>query len=712
MNMKKLKNFGFLCILWSQLFVLHDGVAAPAFETGVHRNLFVEMGIAASEQEVDNKVLGAYQQLFHGDASSEKVYFEVDNNMAYILAVDSDDIRSEGMSYGMTVAVMMNDQVVFDKLWNFSKTKMQHQTGDRKGYFSWQLQASAPFTAIDKNAAPDGEEYFVMALMFASNRWGDGEGIYNYSREANFILDEMVNKATNATQVPIINPNYNQVIFTPDKRSEAFTDPSYHLPAFYELWSRWAIKDNSYWRLVAETSRDFFENAAHPVTGLYTDYANFDGSPKVTSFNPNSHLSAFDAMRTIQNVAVDYAWFEDDPRSVELANRILTFYNDQGNYVTVYTHDGVPQVEYRSEGHVAMNAVAALASDLPIAKRFVEDLWQLPIPTGKYRYYNGLLYMLGLLHTSGKFKIIKPSSNSGIPSAGDVIVTTNKNESVDINLLGSDPGGQIASYSILSSPTHGSAVLNENIATYTPVSDFVGNDSFSYIVIDNDGNQSQAAKVTISVNELMAVSCNIGNADIWNSGFVLNNIVVTNTGTETLNGWKISIPVQVPVQISGFWNANVVVEDHIIFASSDNVLAPGQSNNFGFQGSHNGGFVVPECLGSGVDTSPTPGDNIPGTGSTVCEYNIQNEWDSGFVASIRITNNSTTVLTDWQLNWEYNDGSTIVNYWNAVLSGNNPYLVASNVSISPGQSIEFGIQGEKSSANPAQIPSLMGSACQ
>ena len=32
--------------------------------------------------------------------------------------------------------------------------------------------------------APDGEEYYAMALIFAGNRWGCGEGIFDYHAEA------------------------------------------------------------------------------------------------------------------------------------------------------------------------------------------------------------------------------------------------------------------------------------------------------------------------------------------------------------------------------------------------------------------------------------------------------------------------------------------------------------------------------------------------
>ena len=52
-----------------------------------------------------------------------------------------------------------------------------------------------------------------------------------------------------------------------------------------------------------------------------------------------------------------------------------------------------------------MNTVACLASTNDNTKDFVEDLWNVEIPTGKYRYYDGMLYMLGMLQVSGNFRI-------------------------------------------------------------------------------------------------------------------------------------------------------------------------------------------------------------------------------------------------------------------------------------------------------------------
>jgi oligosaccharide reducing-end xylanase len=55
-----------------------------------------------------------------------------------------------------------------------------------------------------------------------------------------------------------------------------------------------------------------------------------------------------------------------------------------------------------------MNAVASLAATNPRAKQFVEALWNTPVPTGQWRYYDGMLYLLAWLHCSGEFQVWMP----------------------------------------------------------------------------------------------------------------------------------------------------------------------------------------------------------------------------------------------------------------------------------------------------------------
>lgn len=57
-----------------------------------------------------------------------------------------------------------------------------------------------------------------------------------------------------------------------------FSDPSYHLPHFYELFARWADEDDrEFWRDAAEASRAYLHLACHPDTGLSAEYAEYDG---------------------------------------------------------------------------------------------------------------------------------------------------------------------------------------------------------------------------------------------------------------------------------------------------------------------------------------------------------------------------------------------------------------------------------------------------
>ncbi len=49
-----------------------------------------------------------------------------------------------------------------------------------------------------------------------------------------------------------------------------FTDPSYHLPHFYELWALWNQLRCEFWQQAAVFSRAFFTKAAHPQAGLAT----------------------------------------------------------------------------------------------------------------------------------------------------------------------------------------------------------------------------------------------------------------------------------------------------------------------------------------------------------------------------------------------------------------------------------------------------------
>jgi oligosaccharide reducing-end xylanase len=386
----------------ASLLVLALGLrAAPA-----SRNLFGEL-LGKSESAVGAKLDTAWRQLFHGDNDTERIYYPVGTDQAYMADTGNGDVRSEGMSYGLMIAVQLNHREEFDRLWKWAKTHMYHSSGPHRGYFAWECTFDG--RQLSPNSASDGEEWIAMALFFASHRWGNGEGIFNYGAEAQALLREMLHKHEDKIP-PIFNRQHHQVVFVPTPDAAKFTDPSYHLPAFYELWARWAAdeQDRAFWKEAAATSRAFFKKVAHPRTGLMPEYANFDGTPRVGGGREDFR---FDAWRTPANVGLDHAWFAADPWQIEQSNRVLRFFAAQGpNCPNQFTLDGRPLATDSSPGLFAMAAVAGLAADPDLARPFVQRLWDTPIPTGKWRYYDGLLYFLGLLEVSGRFQIHAPGA--------------------------------------------------------------------------------------------------------------------------------------------------------------------------------------------------------------------------------------------------------------------------------------------------------------
>jgi oligosaccharide reducing-end xylanase len=382
--------------------------SSRSYYTGEYPNLFSEL-LGLSEKQVKEKVESTWNQLFYGDDNTQRVYYPVEPDMAYIADVLHNDVRSEGMSYGMMIAVQLDKKEEFDRIWKWAKTYMQHSSKERKNYFAWQCQTNGAI--IDSNSASDGEEWFVMALFFAAARWGNGDGIYNYKEEARSILDAMFNKEISSDRNDVTTNMFNrkekQVVFVPVGNADDFTDPCYHLPHFYELWARWADKENQFWSDAAITSRQFFKKAVHPETGLTPDYANFDGSPVDSAWGGGHYDFRYDGWRVAMNVAVDYIWFKKDDWAVTQSNRLLKFFYSKGigKYGGLYTLDGTSLSDVHNTGLVAMNAVACLAATNKYRKDFIEEFWKTPIPNGQYRYFDGLLYMLAMLQLSGNFRI-------------------------------------------------------------------------------------------------------------------------------------------------------------------------------------------------------------------------------------------------------------------------------------------------------------------
>lgn len=391
-----------------------------AFATRRYRNLFAELGY--KQKDIDKKLKSVFESVFYGP---DKVYFEVGDSMAYISDIKNHDVRTEGMSYGLMIAVQFDRKDIFDRLWRWSKKYMQHQEGLLKGYFAWSCQTDGTRNA--QGSASDGELYYVTSLIFASNRWGNSTGI-NYLAEAQNILNCSMQKIGMERVAPLINLEHQLITFTPDPFGGRFTVPSYHIPAFYEVWARWAEDGRSeFWRVCARKSREYLHKSIHPVTGLNPDYNNYDGT-LLGSKRVIGDAFRFDSWRVPMNIALDYSWACADRKwQQEYGNKIQNFFYSQGidSFVDQYNVDGTTVTELlgaggykklrHSLGLVATTAAVSLVCTHDKSREFVDRLWNakhVPYDDGYFdAYYDGLLRLFAFMHLSGNYRIIFPQGH-------------------------------------------------------------------------------------------------------------------------------------------------------------------------------------------------------------------------------------------------------------------------------------------------------------
>lgn len=404
--------------------------------TGRYRNYFAEMG--HTPDEIDRRVDSVFQEVFFGP---RRVYFEVGDTLGYISDLKNHDVRTEGMSYGMMIAVEMNRKDIFDRLWRWAQRYMLIRQGPMAGYYAWSCKTDGTHNA--EGPASDGELYMITSLIFASNRWGNHSGI-DYLAEAQRLLRLAREGNTKNGEHALINAKHRLITFTPGGFGARFTDPSYHVPAFYEVWARWAADGHAdYYRACADSSRQFLHRCIDPSTALSPDFTTYGGCPLTLPGNQpmkGNRDFRYDSWRVPMNIALDYSWAcADSTWQRHYANTLQDFFFNKGldAYIDQYRTDGMPaENPYQgggkpglrhSVGLVSTLAAASLAADHAKARDFAARLWQstnTPFADGYFdAYYDGLLRLFAFLHLSGKYRVIAPDPSllSGSrPTAGAI----------------------------------------------------------------------------------------------------------------------------------------------------------------------------------------------------------------------------------------------------------------------------------------------------
>jgi oligosaccharide reducing-end xylanase len=189
-----------------------------------------------------------------------------------------------------------------------------------------------------------------------------------YSTEAKWVLDLIRTK--------YFNSQYHLVKFGSGSSN---VDPSYVLPAFYEVWACFDTANAAFWQDSASAGRAYMQKAvdSNGVCPYQTS---------LTATNPQAANA--DSTRCPVNLMMDWYLFGKDPWQRD------TYAPKFGAYSSSRNNGGAS---------VGCNSPLGFALPASSGKAFVDKLWSTGVPSRDY--WNGVLYMLGMLHVSGNFRI-------------------------------------------------------------------------------------------------------------------------------------------------------------------------------------------------------------------------------------------------------------------------------------------------------------------
>jgi endo-1,4-beta-D-glucanase Y len=138
---------------------------------------------------------------------------------------------SEGIGYGLIIAVYMGDQTLFNNLWKYEQTHL-----DPNGLMNWSIDSSGNTTmgngmTLGGGGATDADEDMAWALVMADKQWGSS-GTYNYLNLAKTQISAVWNHEIYQSKLAGPGDSWGP--------TDLFNDIniSYFAPAYYRLFAQ------------------------------------------------------------------------------------------------------------------------------------------------------------------------------------------------------------------------------------------------------------------------------------------------------------------------------------------------------------------------------------------------------------------------------------------------------------------------------------------
>lgn len=301
------------------------------------------------------------------------------------------DAVSEGIGYGMILALYSNDQKYFDMIWDAGEAHLYDSENQR---YNWRIH---PDKRVEVGAATDAEQDIALCLIFADqlvkkNIWTahtSPKGA-TYAQRANTLINNIWN--TMVQDGKYLRPGDSW-------GGKDLLNPGYFSPAFYRVYDEFEEQDHN-WKGLIDECYNIVSRSGGYDKGLIPDFTNSEGNPVAAGYNTyaeSKHLYK-DAIRIYWRLGTDYLWYGEPRAKAFLKNAIdflgtpekANFFQMDGNVVpaadsfTLGNDVPRPRAEH-SHLTVGMWACAAIAAgDSAQAQAFSDELLNYYEPGADY----------------------------------------------------------------------------------------------------------------------------------------------------------------------------------------------------------------------------------------------------------------------------------------------------------------------------------------
>ena len=257
---------------------------------------------------------------------------------------------SEGIGYGMLIAVYMNDQSLFDDLWRYEQGWL-----DSNGLMNWYIDAAGTMT-LGSGAATDADDDMAFALLMADRQWG---GMGALSKPYLQLAKDQIGRIWGLEVF-----DYRHLKPGDSWGDGSTINVSYFAPYYYRQFAKVDTANTSNWNTLLEQSyttlaASLNTSNGNQDNGLVPAWCDTNGNPNGGVFQGALTNYQYDSCRTPFRIGMDWCLF-GETRAKDYVSKTSAFFNQVGvaSMVDGYDLNGNPRPQFQTGAQASMQSAA------------------------------------------------------------------------------------------------------------------------------------------------------------------------------------------------------------------------------------------------------------------------------------------------------------------------------------------------------------------